>query len=90
MLDADLKANEAIDFRLKSLRIGVICKLDIQKSNNHGIWQRVHMLDTIPHVYCNNFSTCEWLSFWFLSKSKQVETRDPLISFSVCSNYEDF
>ena len=65
-------------------------KLDIQKSNNHGIWQRVNMLDTIPHVYCNNFSAFEWLSFWFFSKSKLVEIRDPLISLFVCSSYEDF
>ena len=87
-MDANLKANEAIDFSLKSLRGGVICKLDIQKSNSHGIWQRVNMLDTIPHVYCSNFSVCEG-SFLFLSKSKRVESRHPLISF-VCSSYEDF
>lgn len=38
ILDATLKANEAINSSLKSSRGGVVHKLDIQKANNHVIW----------------------------------------------------
>ena len=38
ILDALLIANEAIDLRLRSNRVGVLCKLDIEKAYDHVSW----------------------------------------------------
>ena len=58
ILDALLIANEAIDLRLRSNRVGVLCKLDIEKAYDHvswnfllevlrknGFWTKVDQLD---------------------------------------------
>ena len=58
ILDALLIANEAIDLMLRSNRVGVLCKLDIEKAYDHvswnfllevlrknGFWTKVDQLD---------------------------------------------
>ena len=58
ILDALLIADEAIDLRLRSNRVGVLCKLDIEKAYDHvswnfllevlrknGFWTKVDQLD---------------------------------------------
>ncbi|KAL6332078.1 hypothetical protein AAG906_020758 [Vitis piasezkii] len=40
ILDVVLIANEAIDTMLRSNRVGVLCKLDIEKAYNHGLKAR--------------------------------------------------
>ena len=39
ILDVVLIANEAIDTMLRSNRVGVLCKLDIEKAYNHVSWK---------------------------------------------------